>query len=411
MRKERAKGSDATAHQPGLNVAIATTPSSGLSVAKDTRLVRESILYADRIILYSPVATMLSAAAKLADADDMDLLELTKQALATPTYRRNGELDPLEVTDAMMAAVSRRRIQSHDNETIAGIETIQQLIHTRPRDPRIRMLVHQMRQQLEPIRGELERIVERLLEDAGASDLAAAIEAGILEVHPLGIDKDAVTAEMLDVWMDELTQLLTTSNYFPLLDPEATGLVRAMIAEGKISPSALSIRRGGEATTATSLVGYLPTFPALPIDELLDLRAVLSAPIARFRGAVSELVDSFAIRPFDEDFSREVEHSWLVSVEPALVEIREDLANAGFLRTSAAVMGRDVKALAMEAGGAIAFGVANWTDLSAWIAAAAALALPSAHLSAAALVESRSLRREAMTNKFFLLHHVGDLGD
>lgn len=108
----------------------------------------------------------------------------------------------------------------------------------------------------------------------------------------------------------------------------------------------------------------------------------------------------------DEQLQQEIAHEWLVTVEPALEDVREALAEAGLLRTSASVAGRDVRSLVLEAGGALAVGFAGWTDLSAWIAAARALALPTAHIGAASLLESANRRKQAIKNKFYLLHAV-----
>lgn len=236
--------------------------------------------------------------------------------------------------------------------------------------------------------------------------MAAAVEAGILEVHPLGLDEEVDTSDMMESWLDQMTSLITTSDSFPLLDPAATNLVRAMVREGHISPSALSIQRGTEAATATSLFGYVPAFPDLPVDELLALRASMRVPMVRFRTAVAELAGKFSADQLDEHLQQEIAHEWLVTVEPTLEDVREALAEAGLLRTAASVAGRDVRSLVLEAGGALAVGFADWTDLSAWIAAAGALALPTAHVGGAALLESANRRKKAIKSKFYLLHAV-----
>lgn len=395
-----------TESPPQLTVAIATTPSSGLSLAHETRLMRESLLYADRIVLYSPVATMLSAVAQLSGADDMTLLELIKQLMASPRYSETGSLDPLQVTDAAARVAGGRTAVPRSSAEIEAIERMQRLMQTKPRDAKVRMLVRQMREQFEPAREQLAETVESMLNDAGAGDMAAAVEAGILEVHPLGLDEEADTSDMMESWLDQLTSLLTKSDAFPLLDPESSNLVRAMVREGHISPSALSIQRGTEATTATSLFGYVPAFPDLPVDELLALRSSMRVPMVRFRAAVAEMANKFSADHLDEHLQQELAHEWLVTVEPALEDVREALAEAGLLRTSASVAGRDVRSLVLEAGGALAVGFAGWTDLSAWIATAGALALPTAHIGAASLLESANRRKQAIKNKFYLLHAV-----
>ena len=339
----------------------------------------------------------------------MTLLELIKQVMASPTYSASGSLDPLEVTEAVGRVAGGRRATPGTTVEVEAIETLQNLMRTKPRDPRVRTLVMEMRKQFEPARAQLTETVESMLEDAGAEDMAAAAEAGILEVHPLGLDEDVDTSDMMETWLDQMTSLITTSDSFPLLDPEATSLVRAMVREGHVSPSALSIQKGTEATTATSLFGYVPAFPDLPVNELLDLRESMRVPVVRFRAAVAELVDGFSTDQLDEDLQKEIAREWVVTVEPALEDVREALAEAGLLRSAMSVAGRDVRSLVLEAGGALAIGFADWTDLSAWIVAAGALALPAAHIGGAALMESASRRKDAIKSKFYLLHTVHEL--
>jgi hypothetical protein len=66
---------------PGeLHITIATGAARSLSLEVEERLARAAILYADRITLLSPAAYMLTAADRLRDATERDLVDLVRQA-------------------------------------------------------------------------------------------------------------------------------------------------------------------------------------------------------------------------------------------------------------------------------------------------------------------------------------------
>src|SRR5438477_28816 len=83
----------------------------------------------------------------------------------------------------------------------------------------------------------------------------------------------------------------------------------------------------------------------------VDLRRHLTAPLVRFRGEMGRLATEFEARSFDPGFSAEVEDAWRTRVEPALVDIREALAEHGLLREVASVALGDPRRLIAEAGG------------------------------------------------------------
>lgn len=96
---------------------------------------------------------------------------------------------------------------------------------------------------------------------------------------------------------------------------------------GSSVPSAVD--RSTEITTAAHLMGFLPAFPHLPIDEVLGLRDEIKGPVVRFRGEVATIAKAFESRAIDEDFDIEVEDAWRMTVAPSLEDIREALAEHG----------------------------------------------------------------------------------
>jgi hypothetical protein len=135
------------------------------------------------------------------------------------------------------------------------------------------------------------------------------------------------TVELVTAFVERVLEVMRARRGFPMLDAEASGLVRAFDAIGVVSPSAVD--RSTEITTAAHLMGFLPAFPHLPIDEVLGLRDEIKGPVVRFRGEVATIAKAFESRAIDEDFDIEVEDAWRMTVAPSLEDIREALAEHG----------------------------------------------------------------------------------
>ncbi len=153
-------------------------------------------------------------------------------------------------------------------------------------------------------------------------------------------------------------------------------------------------------------MGYLPYFPDLPMDEVLDLRRSLSKPLIRFRGALARLSRDFESRPIDEEFEVEVEDAWRLQVAPALADIREALAEHGLLREAASIALGDPRRLFTEAGGVLAAAHGELLSLSGILTAGLAAGLPLADVAGRALQQNRAGKRKARNSAFYFLHRL-----
>jgi hypothetical protein len=151
---------------------------------------------------------------------------------------------------------------------------------------------------------------------------------------------------------------------------------------------------------------YLPNFVNLRMDEVIDLRSKLSSPLVRFRSEIARMSEEFEARPLDPDFAQEVEDAWRARVEPALLEIRETLAEHGLLREVASIALGDPRRLILEAGGVIAAAHGQILSLSGIMTAATAAAIPAADLIARAVAAAQSGKKGARRNAFYFLHRV-----
>lgn len=165
--------------------------------------------------------------------------------------------------------------------------------------------------------------------------------------------------------------------------------------------------RSEEVDAATRFMAYLPYFARMPLDEVLDLRSELAEPLARFRSEMVKLSRDFA-RPIDPSFAVDVDDAWRERVAPALVDIREALAEHGLLREVASVARGDVARLFSEAGGVLAASHANLVSLSEFVTVAAAAAVPALHTLGKAVNERLNATSDVQKQGFYFLHKVDE---
>ncbi len=270
---------------------------------------------------------------------------------------------------------------------------------------------------------QIPQVLGEIRSNFGADELLDAMEDGCLGVADLGStsttdyvaaslraatgdeSEDGELDELIASFTSRLVEILTERRSFPLLDDASADLARALEQEGaQISKE--SMRRGAAVSSAVSLMGFLPSFEHLRMDEILDLRTELRPPLVRFRGALATLSRQFEMRPIDDGFERELEDAWQEQVAPALVEIRETLADHGLLRETASIALGDPRRLIIEAGGVIAAGNGAVLSFPELMTAGFALGLPLADTVGRALAKTIEARREVRKNAFFFLHHL-----
>jgi hypothetical protein len=409
-RRGRA-GPPPTSAAPKVHVKVAVADTD-LRVA--TRLVKPAVLYADRVTIYSPAASMMSAVAELGRVTDP-----RQQLLLT-----------LEIVKEVPQLAGQLHVPDETLEQLKAFLTV---------DPRLVRRIgalHGARDQIDQLYdqlGGLDSIWQQQMPEAianakdtlGADELLVAVQAGAVKIADLG---DTPTSEVIadslrratgvstGTSLDDLilgftariVEMLGEHRTFPLLDAQSSGLVRALEKEAALAPSPHALHRGAEVASAASFMGYVPYFPDLPMDEVLDLRKSLSKPLVRFRGALSKLSREFESRPIDEAFEAEVEDTWRTQVAPALADIREALAEHGLLSEAASIALGDPRRLVVEAGGVLAAAHGEVLSLSALLTTGLAAGLPLADIAGRALQQSREAKRGARKSAFYFLHQLGE---
>ncbi len=279
-----------------LVVRVFAAPQGDVSLEPDIELLKAAVVYADRVVLTSPVAAMAAAVSVLTGEDETARLQVALEMARA--------IDP-EGAENLSALIGTR-------------DHLQRL----PRDQRRaqRDLLAGLTRTLRDIQGDLAKTAAELLDGAGARPLAEAVQAGFVEIDPLVLaDGDDFT----DRFMGTLIETLLDPHSFAVMDEQTTGLVRAMIEEGAARQSPRAAAHSKEAHLNTELLHSLPAFSRADLEEVLEIREDLTPHLVRYRATVGEMSTDLTSAAHDIEFTAEARELLRRRVEPALLEIAE----------------------------------------------------------------------------------------
>jgi hypothetical protein len=378
-RKAAAARPAARAKEPRaseLHITVAAiTDMHELDLRHETELVKAALLYADRVTLASPKVAYMASIASFTTLDRRQRIDAMAELM--------GVLEEGRDAARLYADLRRRR---------------------RRLAPRDRVLLAGLEARLDSSGQDMAAKVDELLYDAGAGELAHALEAGVLDLHGLGIDQadetnfsDTIIGGLADVLAESVAAKTHT---FPLFDNDAGSLMRAMVAEGKVAD--VHAARSNEAAAAGQLIAGLDAFPRAAMDDLLDTRRQLEQPLVRFRAALATVTAQFEAAAWEEGFNREVEDLYRQQVAPALLEVQEALEELGALPTLMRLASSDRVAAVAAGLGLAAAAAVGYADLPAVV-----YGTPGAPLLAAGASEAlqrRDVKRSAAQNSFYFLY-------
>jgi hypothetical protein len=273
-------------------------------------------------------------------------------------------------------------------------------------------------------RAAFEQYAEEVRSQPAVAEIYRARDAGVLELDGLGLDG-------VPFWSDEVLReagvphanhakeyavgLMTrmagfiapSETTYPLLDARMLKFVRELdTATGlKIDAAAAT-----EPHLAASFFGRMQSFPDARMDEILDVRRELDAPLVRFRSAVAGMAREMAETPLDDAFERAASALYRERVAPALLEIQEVEKERGLFRQIAkqTLSGEAAPDLATAVTaatvGLAATNYASLPGLAAVIGGVSATGGSSAYKVLAAVKKERDrLAGERRTNKFLFL--------
>jgi hypothetical protein len=194
-----------------LEIVVAVSPSQA-SLEGDIRLIKPALLYGDRVILYSPAATLIGSVAALGAAEGEEriqaMLAIMKVMGRPIDEEMEGMLRGVQAFGQMSRAARRKLGGAHAKE------------------------LQEMARQLEVIWEPMREKAEEVVADAGGNDLVRPIELGLLRMDPLLEEGDEDLEAVLARFTQKLGETLGDAHSYPLFDDATGNLVRAGLADG-----------------------------------------------------------------------------------------------------------------------------------------------------------------------------------
>lgn len=377
-----------------LHIAVGSAPVGSIAagVRKDLALVKAALLYADRVTLRSPVTTMLVAVAALRNLTLEEKVELIVN-LAPVIDRVGGEKLAHDLLGIFVTANRKRRRQLE-----GGIRSAFEVVKSKATE---------------------------ILNDFGANDLIRATQLDILDVQAFDMGKGggvassirkvagAPAADEPDVtsqFIDGVLSDIRDPNTFPMLDAQTKRIVNAGVREGVFQFTDAEVKKGRHVALAGHVFDRLPVFENVPIDELIDVREQLQAPLVRFRAAMIRFSAAVKEAPWDEGFRAEAELILLQEVEPALQELDELVRGNSYLRHLVDAVIGDRKTLV----GALGLAVADWGQLAGDllnVPATAVAGLLTAHRAWKAEEGRKKIAEQIKGHEMYFVYRLARLKD
>ncbi len=355
-------------------MAVFAYPSLDLTHACE--LVKTGVIYGDSVRLISPTATLLAGIAAMANPDRTQLPAVIRMMLEV-----TGRSDP---------------------SVLAGIATWENLIRKRARNAAELNAVKQAERQMQTALVEMRDTVDDMIIQSGGHELIPAIEAGLLEPLDMGIDDHATEPDLIDVFLERISEALSDSTCYPVFDDDTATFVRLLIDDERVDSRAITRTRARQAAMNAGVLRRLPAFPRAGMSEVVDMRVALDSPLRRYRTAIGRLGHQANAEGYEEDFDVEVEAAWTGEIADALDELDELISENRYISELARVMGDNPGPVVAIATSLAVAGISTEQELAAGLAASS-----TALLSAA--VQHARTRRAIERKPYFLLHLVEGL--
>lgn len=355
----------------------------------DVELVKAAVLYADTVEVLSPRQQLVRGIVQMTTGDGRQLAQLMSYLDDAQWRQFAPDVEPTRarlVVDLLQSDLQRLRDAtapgSSRRASVERLTTVHESMHLQ-------------------MQGLKER-AERLREESGAAELEFALADRRVRYNdlPLTSEEDAFQ----EAFAAEVRRYLQDPKTLVLLDPDTAGLVRKLIKEGAVRPPTRVLTNAAEALLGAGFLTKLPAFPHASMQQVLELRRDLDAPLGRYRRQAAALREHLTVDPFDDAAAGEVHHLWRTDVGPALADLRQAMADHSLarelLRGLAADLGQFVKGTLLPGAG-LTVAAASVTDVATAVAVGLpAVVAPVAARAAQSYVSHRSDGRAA--NLYYL---------
>lgn len=295
----------------GFNFSVIVFPS-GETLNQELSFIKAAMLYADQVNLISP--SIWNFLQSYQWAENLDHAEILDTSIKILEHIRPDQLDTNQILlSVVRSAHFRNRLKARlekddlEKQLMNGMLSVTKSAHSAfiDRDyPEIMRLLRSNQLTIEEFTYPIE-------------------------------DYGKFSAEFF-----EKTRAAVTGATYPVLDEQTNGVLKSAAENHRIDLSESATKRVVHAQAADLILRRLPTFEEATLDELVDIKRTLAAPLDRFRGKMLGFTESIETRPWDADFASDCDALYTKEVAPAIADIRaavddnKVLANLGRKFTS-----------------------------------------------------------------------------
>lgn len=341
--------------------------SGAVTLHNELRLVRSSLLYADRVDLIAPAASLLWTLTPLRGLDPDDVWE-TIADLPPEALQRLGVEEsavPLPAFRQMMRNLGKR--SATDLTRLEGEKLWRPAIQ------------------------EILREVEETFGGAEAPELELALNTGNVRLLDTGKQLEDPVDQQVAGFRNRIAEALANPSGTVLFDQLTTSMIREDDSlRKKFSP--VGMDRSRRAAAGTGLVEWLPVFPDAPMSSVLEAREELADSRAKYRASVKALTAELQSSTLDETLPSDIEELWRDGVRPTLVDLRKTVKASRIAKETGlrlATEGYGIPTIAVTI-----TSLSSIADLLPTATAAMAASLRIAAAGAREAVEARSVKKK-----------------
>lgn len=285
-------------------------------VTEDVSLTSSALLYSDHVHLYSMTAGELQ------------------------WYANATRLPPVELAEFILWAERNNREMTLDETGVAKRDWLRDFVNASKNGNRKQRREAERHHKF--IREDAHRLLkqqEKMWKDHGGDQLEQAVSAGALTIHsdwatdvitrPDEVDVDKMLgvvhgqlvatggAIMFDSLMGNLVSAAERERFLPIANAQQVGIRRTK--------------------TGTAMISFLPAFPKASIENVLDARKIIRAPLEEYRLAVVELEAMLHPRGGSDVDDEALDDLWHDYVEPrvsTVIEALDDTSLSGAWRAT-----------------------------------------------------------------------------
>lgn len=290
----------------GFDFTIAVVPTV-TNIDRELQYVKSALLYADSILLISPLAYMSTQLSKGEAANERTILRMLDYIM--PLY---AEYYPAEASELQASA-----------------NKLSEIFYSK------KYKYLPMKQKIAFRRGAIELAAmvdasfQKLIGENQSKDLQT-----LLKSDRLHLQKFEHNLSDVDGCITEYVSMLPQSikNSYPLFDELSNDLMVNAMKARIIQFDDIERRKITHAGLSDNMIQRLPAFDEATIDEILDIRKELDPSLTRYRAKMLSYSDSIQALPWDDSFKNECSELYYREVAPAVQEIAELTSENSFIR-------------------------------------------------------------------------------